>query len=169
MSIDDCFKIGYVSKTHGLKGEVTVVFENTIETQGLNSLFVDFNGSLVPYFIETLSDRGDKSFVKFESVNSINDAALFKGKILYLPKASRSKLKRGQFYDDEVIGFSVVDVTLGDIGIVTAVENPGVNPLLVISHSQKEILVPIDSPFIKSVNRSQKTIKLNLPEGYLEV
>src|SRR6185436_12562314 len=169
MSIEDCFKVGYISKTHGLKGEVTAIFDQDFELEELTSLFLEFNGSLVPYFLEEFSDRGDKAFLKFESIDSIKEADLLKGRSVFLPKTIRPKLKRGQFYDDEVTGFSVEDETIGDLGSVSKVESTGLNRLLVIIHNQKEILVPIDSPFVKSVNKSQKTIKLKLPEGYLEV
>ncbi len=169
MSIEDCFKVGYISKTHGLKGEVTAIFDQDFELEELTSVFLEFNGSLVPYFLEDFSDRGDKTFLKFESIDSIKEAELLKGKSVFLPKTIRPKLKRGEFYDDEVVGFIVEDETLGDFGSVSEVESTGLNRLLVIIHNQKEILVPIDSPFIKSVNKSQKRIKLQLPEGYLEV
>jgi 16S rRNA processing protein RimM len=169
VSIEDCFKVGYISKTHGLKGEVTAIFDQDFDFEELTSFFLDFNGSLVPYFLEDFSDRGDKTFLKFEGINSINEAELLKGKSVFLPKIIRPKLKRGEFYDDEVVGFSVEDEILGDLGSVNEVESTGLNRLLVIIHNQKEILVPIDSPFVKSVNKSQKRIKLQLPEGYLEV
>ncbi len=169
MRVDDCFKIGYVSKTHGLKGEVTAIFENEIEVSELTSLFLDFNGNLVPYFIEKISDRGDKSFLKFEGIDSIEQADEIKGRSVFLPKSARPKLKRGQFYEDEVVGFSVSDNALGDIGTVTEVQGAGLNRLLVILHQGKEILVPINSPFVESVNKSKKSIKLSLPEGYLSI
>lgn len=169
MNIEDYFKIGYISRTHGLKGEVTVVFENEFEFDGLSSLFLEFNGGLVPYFVEAISDRGDKAFLKFENIDSLKEAETLKGCSLYLSKSMRPKLKRGQFYDDEVIGFSVTDEIIGELGAVSEVQGSGMNRLLTIIHHQKEILVPINSPFVKSINKSQKTIKLKLPEGYMEV
>lgn len=169
MNIEECFKVGYISKTHGLKGEVTAVFEDQVDLSDLSSLFLDFNGSLVPYFVEKISDRGDKSFLKFESIDSFQQADAIKGRSIFLPKSTRPKSKRGQFYDDEVIGFSVTDELHGEIGMVIEVQGSGVTRLLVINSNQKEILVPINSPFIKSVNKTQKAIKLNLPGGYLEI
>jgi len=169
MNFNDCFKIGYISKTHGLKGEVTAVFENEFEWNEITSVFLDFNGNLVPYFIEKISDRGDKSFIKFENVNAIEEAEVLKGHSVYLLKNIRPKLKRGQFYDDEVIGFTVEDETLGNLGLVNEVQGFDMNKLLTIDYNGKEILVPINSPFIKSVNKSQKVVRLSLPEGYLEM
>ncbi|MBI1768816.1 MAG: 16S rRNA processing protein RimM [Bacteroidetes bacterium] len=169
MSIEECFKIGYISKTHGLKGEVTAVFQNEFELEELSLLFLEFNGSLVPYFVEKITGKSDKPFLKFESIDIQAQASALKGRSIFLPKSIRPKLKRGQFYDDEVIGYTVEDETIGELGSISEVQSSGPNRLLVIIHNQREILVPIDSPFIKSVNKTQKTIKLKLPEGYLEV
>lgn len=169
MRIEDCFKIGYISKTHGLKGEVTAVFENEFDLGETPSLFLEFNGSLVPYFIEKVTGKGSKPFLKFDGIDTLEQANDVKGCSLFVPKSVRPKLKRGQFYDDEVVGFAVEDESAGDIGNITEIQGSGVNRLLAINHLGKEILVPINSPFIKSVNKSQRTIKLNLPEGYLEL
>jgi 16S rRNA processing protein RimM len=169
MRIEDCFKIGYIAKTHGLKGEVTAVFENEFELDDIKSLFLEFNGNLVPYFIEKVTGTGNKPFLKFDSVNTYDEASTLKGFSVYLPKSTRPKLKRGQFYEDEVVGFFVEDEIAGEIGTVYEVQGAGVNKLLAILHNGKEVLVPINSPFVKSVNKSQKRIKLSLPEGYLEI
>src|SRR6267378_582592 len=113
MDIDSCYRIGYIEKTHGLKGEVTIVVRESIPIQKASTILVDVNGTLVPYFVERVSDRGDKAFVKLEDVDSPEQAKALKGCSLYLPKKVRPKLDRGGFYDDEVIGFEVEDEKLG--------------------------------------------------------
>jgi len=169
MKIEECFKIGYISKTHGLKGEVTAVFENEVELDEGKSLFLEFSGNLVPYFIEKVTGKGNKPFLKFEGVDTQTQATAIKGCHIYLSKSIRPKSKRGQFYDDEVIGFSVEDEIVGSIGNVVEVQGSGVNRLLAINHLGKEILVPLNSPFIKAVNKTEKRIKLNLPDGFLDL
>ncbi|SRR5258707_5368102 len=169
MNIEEYFKIGYISKTHGLKGEVTAVFENEIEMNGLTSLFLESRGTLVPYFIEKISGKPDKPFIKLEGVQSIEQAAQLKGRSIYLLKSARSKLKRGYFYDDEVVGFKVSDKILGLIGHVREIQSQGANRLMVIIYGSKEILVPVDSPFIKGLNKGKKSILIELPEGFLDI
>jgi len=167
MNIEECFKVGYISRTHGLKGEVTAVFDDEFELGDLTSVFLEFNGSLVPYFLESISDRGDQAFVKFEGVDSLTEANNLKGCSVYLPKSVRPKSKRGEFYDDEIIGFVVDDENHGNLGSVKEIQDQGMNRILVIE-GKKEILVPFDSPLVVSVNKTKKIIKVNLPEGFLE-
>ncbi len=169
MSFEDCFKIGYVSKTHGLKGEVTAVFEVDIEWDGLSSLFLDSKGTLVPYFIENILGKPDKPFIKLEGIQSIEQAAQLKGSSIYILKATRAKLKRGQFYDDEVVGFKVEDKNLGLLGQVKEIQSQGANRLISIIQGSKEILVPVNAPFIKSLNKATKIIQVELPEGFLDI
>ena len=171
MELEACFKIGYVQKTHGLKGEVSIALEaNAPETiDELASLFIEVKGRLIPYFIEGISVKGDKAFVKFEDVNSSEEASLLKGTSLYLPKTARPKAKRGEFYNDEIIGFMVNDATAGQLGSVVRVENEEVNPLLIILLGEKEIAIPINAPFITNMNKSSKKIEVELPEGLLDL
>ena len=166
-----CFKIGFVLKPHGLKGSVTVSWDDDApaDLQSLTSVFLDINGDLVPYFIESISPRGSKAFVKLEDVDSIEDAEIISKKSVYLAKDERPKSVRGEFYDDEVNGFQVVDDNLGALGTVSGVMNAGPNRLLVIDHGDREVLIPVNSPFIKSLNKSKKTFTVNLPDGFLDI
>jgi len=93
VSIEDCFKVGYISKTHGLKGEVTAIFDQDFELDEITSLFLEFNGSLVPYFLEDFSDRGDKSFLKFESIDSIKRSRLPQRKVGFSPQNNSPQTK----------------------------------------------------------------------------
>jgi len=164
-----CFKIGYVAKTHGLKGEVTLIITEPIDFDSIESVFIELRDSLVPHFIASFSDRGDKVFMKFDDIDSPEKAALLKGGSLYLPKDVRPKLKRGEFYDDEVLGFSVVDESLGELGEVTEVSSSGPNRLLSVNVKGKEVLIPINSPFVLSTNKTKKIIKVALPDGFLDI
>lgn len=170
MTIEESFKIGFVAKTHGLKGEVTI--QMTPECPDLtevNSFFVEKNQNLIPYFLETVSLKGDKAFIKLEDVDTIEQASDLKGCSLYLPKAEREKLGRGEFYNDEVVNFEVVDSEAGAIGLVTEVFESGPNRFLMIDHNGKEVMIPLNGPFIKSVNKSKKKISVELPDGFLEI
>jgi 16S rRNA processing protein RimM len=167
MTFEDCFKVGYISKTHGLKGEVTVIFEIEPEWKDLTSVFLDSRGSLVPYFVERISGTADRAFIKFDGIQSINEASLLKGCSLYIPKSARAKLKRGEFYDDEVVGFTVEDKRLGLSGQVKEIQSQGSNRLLSVIWGSREILIPINAPFITSLNKKKKLIQVELPEGFL--
>lgn len=171
MDINTCYKIGFIQKTHGLKGEVTVIFENDGADDLVESstVFVDVDNRLIPYFIDTLSVTGNKAFVRFEDVDSIEQAAKLVRGSLFLEKSKRAKKGRGEFYDDEIVGFAVTDEIAGDLGIVSGIVQAGPNKLLSIDRQGKEILIPVNAPFILGINKGKRTIRVNLPDGYLDL
>jgi 16S rRNA processing protein RimM len=171
MDINAYYKVGYILKPHGLKGEVTISIdaEAPEDFESLKSVFVESKQQLVPYFFEAISVRGDKAFVKFEDVDTPEAAQAISKSTLYLPKASRPKSGRGEFYDDEIISFQVSDAERGSIGHVVAVVEAGPNKLLEVDYNGKEVLIPVNSPFITSINKTKKTISVELPEGFLEI
>jgi 16S rRNA processing protein RimM len=170
MNQKDYFKIGYIAKTHGLKGELTMaMMPECPDPEGIKSFFVEINQNLVPFFIQSISVKGDKAFVKFEDVNTIDEANVLKGCSLFLAKTEREKLGRGEFYNDEVVGFEVTDNDAGILGVVREVFESGPNRFLMIDWHEKEVMIPINGPFIKSINKSKKKISVELPEGFLEI
>ena len=72
MQLNDCYKIGYILKPHGLKGEVTIALtpEGPDEIGSVETIFVEQDSRLVPFFIESSSQNGDKAFIKFEDVHT---------------------------------------------------------------------------------------------------
>jgi 16S rRNA processing protein RimM len=171
MNINDCYKIGYVQKPHGLKGGVSIALdadapENFAELQ---SVFLEKNNRLVPHFIQAVSVRGDKAFVTFDDVTTPEEATAIAKCAIYLPKSMRAKSRRGEFYDDEIIGFEVSDADVGLLGKVTGITEAGPNKLIAVDYKGKEVLIPINSPFITSINKSKKKISVELPDGFLEI
>ena len=170
MEIGKCFKIGYVVKAHGLKGEVTLALSPECPHPGsLHSVFLEIKNQLVPFFISSASVKGTRAYIKLEEVNTPELAASLRGCSLYLPKTERPKLVRGEFYGDEVVGFEVVDLSMGVLGEVNEVLENGANRHLIILCQNKEIMIPLNGPFIKSVNKSRKKISVELPDGFLEI
>ncbi|MFZ2907493.1 MAG: ribosome maturation factor RimM [Cyclobacteriaceae bacterium] len=171
MNIADCYKVGYIIKPHGLKGEVTISLdtEAPVDWETLKTIFIEKKSHLIPYFIQHISVRNDKAFVKLEEVDTPEMATLLKGGSLYLDKKTRPKPAKGAFYSEEVIGFDVVDNTLGVLGTVHDVEAAGPNRFLIIGYNKKEVMIPVNGPFITSINKSKKKISVSLPKGFLDI
>ncbi|HEY3405281.1 MAG TPA: ribosome maturation factor RimM [Ohtaekwangia sp.] len=171
MQLASSYKIGFILKPHGLKGEVTISLEAEApeDLETLESLFLEKDGRLEPYFIESISVRGAKAYLKLEDIDSIEDASRISKQSIYLPRNSRPKSEKGEFYDDEVIGFSVYEEDGNELGKIREIIKAGPNKLLALDHNDKEILIPVNGPFITSINKSKKKITVNLPEGFLDI
>jgi len=171
MNRNDYYKAGFIMRPHGLKGEVTISLDvdSPADWDDLKSILVEINGRLLPYFIKTASIRREKGFLKLEDVDTPEAASALKGCSLYLSKDTRPKLAKGDFYNDEVIGFEVEDETTGLLGTVETIEQAGPNRFLIISYNNKEVMIPTQQPLLKSINKSKKKISVSLPEGFLDI
>lgn len=171
MVISDCYKAGFVVKPHGLKGEVTISIDpdtpNDFAT--IESVFLADGENLIPYFITSISITGNKAYVKFEDIDTLNDAEALSKSSIFLPKSVRPPAEKGEFYDDEVMDFQVTDENLGDIGKIADIMTAGPNRLLVVNQGEKEILIPINGPFITQVDRANAKLHVNLPDGFLDI
>jgi 16S rRNA processing protein RimM len=168
MKKESLVKIGYVMKTHGLKGEVTLnLSAGSPELFAQSVLMIEQNDGLVPYFIQDISYNGGKAFLKLEDVDTFEKATQLKGCSIFIEKSNRPKLKRGEYYDDELDGFEVTDKTHGTLGPVNQIISQGLSRLLDVG--EKGILIPMNGPFIKSISKTKKRIEVELPEGFLEI
>ena len=91
MSPDACYQLGYVIKKHGLQGEVNIFLDVDFpeEYSRLESVLIEVDQQLVPFFIERIDIRGQKGIVKFEEVNDVEGAEELKSARLYLPLNTR--------------------------------------------------------------------------------
>lgn len=171
MEIDACFKIGFVLRTHGLKGEVTLSLDDDVpdNLESLQSVFLEKDKRLIPFFIHTIAVQGKKALVKFDDITSIDEASRLVKHAVYLEKSKRPKSVRGEFYNDEIVGFEVTDEAVGLLGPVAEVMQAGPNRLLAVDYQGKEVLIPVNSPFILSINKRNKAVTVRLPEGFLDI
>lgn len=158
-------------KPHGLKGQVTLSLEPEAPENWaqIDTLFIEVKEKLLPFFIETISVKGKKAYLKLEGITTPEDAQLLARSSVYLSKSTRPEAARGQFYENEIIGFEVVDSNIGLLGKITEIVQAGPNRLLSVAYNQKEVLIPLNGPFIEGVQKSKKRLTVTLPDGFLEI
>lgn len=166
MNVSDCVKIGYIVKTHGLKGEVTLSLSPDYDLSTGDVLFVETQFGLAPYFVERISYTGKKVYARLSGVESVEVASELTGGSVYIEKSKRPKLDKGEYYDDELVGLQVWDGKK-DLGPVIQVINQ--TTLRYLEVGDEKILIPINGPFIKSISKGKKRIEVELPEGFLDI
>ena len=170
MEVNDCFQLGKITKPFGYKGEVVFYLDvdEPMDYAELDSVFVEQNGKLLPYFIESINIKGNKAVVRFEDLTAEESTKLI-GKNLYLPLSVLPKLTGKKFYFHEIINFAVVDAQKGDIGNIASVIDYPAQPLFQIMKGETEILIPIRDQIIDKVDRDNKTIYISAPEGLIDI
>lgn len=167
---DECFRLGSVARMHGYKGEVSIFLDvdNPNDYKELESVLVEIDGKLIPFFLEHLYIR-NKGFAvaKFETVNMEQQAQRLIKCGLYLPLEILPETEGKEFYYFEIEGFKVIDEIEGDIGIVEKVIDLSGNPIIQITKDDKEILLPNQEQFILEVDKENKILRTRAPEGLI--
>ncbi len=172
MQKEDCFYLGKVVKKYSFKGELLIKLDTDDPEvyEGMESVFVELNKNLVPFFIEkSVLHKSTLLRVKFEDITTEKDADSLLGTHLYLPLELLPKLTGNKFYYHEVIGFTVIDAHHGKIGIITGVNDTTAQALFEIDNSGTQILIPVLDDFINEINRKDKTIFINAPDGLIDL
>jgi 16S rRNA processing protein RimM len=172
MSKDDCYELGRVIKTHGVKGELSIYLDVDIpkEYEELDSVFVEVKGELVPYFIEDINIlQNKKAIVKFEDLESIEAVQNLVGAKLFLPTEVLPELEEGQFYYHDVIGYQVIDEKLGKLGTVENFFSMPTHDMLVMVYRNKEVLIPVVSHIVVKADKTFQEVHTSLPEGLVDV
>lgn len=171
MQKEDCYYLGKITKKHGFKGNLILHLETDEPEmyQDMESVFIEVNGILVPFFFETIGPHSKgKLLVKFEDV-SAEEAEKLVNHLIYLPMEELPELDGNDFYYHEIIGYAVIDADQGNIGHIQDVNDSGVQALFEIEFNGKEILIPIVDEWILEVNREEKFIKIETPDGLIDL
>ncbi|RUA32311.1 MAG: 16S rRNA processing protein RimM [Bacteroidetes bacterium] len=172
MDKSDFYYLGKITKLFGYKGELVFFFDvdDITEYRGLDAVFIDVNGDLIPFMIEKLRlHQGNTAIVRIQDVHDIDEAQRLVNSELYLPLSTLPKLDGNKFYYHEIIGYTVIDADAGEVGIVEEVNDQTAQALLIIKDGYKEILFPIVDELIDKLDREKKIIYVHFPEGLLDL
>ena len=172
MRKEDCFYLGKIAKKFSFKGEV-LIYLDTDEPElyeNMESVLVEFNKNLVPFFIENSSlHKNDFLRVQFEDVDTEEEADSILNCEVYLPLNMLPKLSGNKFYFHEVIGFEIEDKRLGVFGKIVSINDSSAQPLFEVINGNVEILVPMIDQFLVKIDRDNKKVVMDLPEGLVEM
>lgn len=170
MDKQDCFYLGTITSKYSFKGELLIHLDvdDPEEYKDLESIFVEVQQKLIPFFIE--KSQFHKSHllrVKFEDVDEEIDADELIKSDVYLPLSELPELSDDEFYYHEVIGFTISDIHYGDVGTIKSINDNSPQAFFVIETNGITIPIPVIKTFIKKVDKSNKHITLDLPEGII--
>lgn len=153
------FLIGYITTTHGIKGEVKVKNLSDYDRFKVNQLVFINDKSLK---IEHVKKQHDRLIVKFHDIDSMNNAFLLKDQEIYVK--DKPQLDEAVHYQD-LLGKNVY--TTGDtfIGQVKFIREVPQGHLLEVDVDGTLKLIPFVDAFIKDIFEDK--IIIDLIEGLL--
>ena len=164
---EEVYRIGRLGKAHGIKGEVSLQFDDDIfDRVDADYLVLEIDGILVPFFMEEYRFRSDSvCLVKFCDVDTQQCAAELTGCGVYFPRALAERDDAPSL--SSLVGFCIVDASDGGtVGNIAAIDDQTVNVLFELEDGT---LIPANDDLVEGIDMSHKTIKMTLPEGLLEL
>jgi 16S rRNA processing protein RimM len=167
----EILQIGRTQKPHGIKGELTVVFQKPeyvdIDTE---FYFLEIEGIPVPFFVEEFIFGTDVTArIKFEDVNDEIMASRYKNLHIFLP---RELVKTTHTKDtsswDFFVGYTIIDQHGNNLGVITEIDEATINVLFKVENSENELLIPATKDFIIAIDEKNNQLEMNLPEGLID-
>ena len=165
---EEVYRIGRLGKAHGIKGEVSLQFDDDVfDRVDAEYLVLDVEGILVPFFMEEYRFRSDTvALVKFCDVDTQQRASELTGCDVYFPRALADEDEEHVSYA-MLVGFDIVDVRTGNkVGTIAAIDDATVNLLFELEDGR---LIPASDDLISDIDMKQGEIRMNIPEGLLEL
>jgi 16S rRNA processing protein RimM len=170
VTIDSCFKLGQVQKAHGFKGEVLIHLQvkNPGDYKDLESVFVEINQKLVPFFIDSLKlTTAGKAIIKFEDLNDEASIKKLVGHSIYIPLEEMTEEEESNL--NILIGYQVNDKSLGQLGKISEVYIMPGQELLGMNWKEKEVLIPVSDAILLKADHKKKILQVDLPEGLVDL
>lgn len=167
---EEVFKIGVINKPHGVKGEVSFSFTDDIfdRVEDCDYLILMMDGILVPFFWEEYRFKSNNVvLVKFEGIDTAERAKMFTNVEVYFPKKymdEQDEITSWNFF----VGFQVNDVRHGALGEIVDVDDATMNVLFVIEKEGEELLLPAHEEFILDLDKKNRVLTVEIPEGLLD-
>ena len=145
-------------KTFGIKGYLIIhsFFTKKFDIMNFTNFFSEENKKISL----KLEKKGQNLIAKVSKINSPEEAKKFVGKSIFLEKKLLPKLKKNQFYYNDLIGIDVY-IRNQNVGKIKNVLNHGAGDYFEIIIKNKEFLVPYNHQHILEVNLKKQIIKLN--------
>jgi 16S rRNA processing protein RimM len=163
--MNDELTVGRIAGPFGIRGELKCDPTNAGRMlfspgESLRAGLAD--GDSLTLLLQSAREHQGRLLVRFEHVDSIEEAQKLNGATLYAPR-ERISLESNEFLDADLTGCEVYDRG-SRVGTVERVEHYPASDMLVV----RGCMIPLIDEFVKTIDIAKKRIDADLPEGLLE-
>lgn len=132
--------------------------EVTIRTKGVQELRYRLSGVVWrPPFV----------YVAFEGIDCPEDVDPIRGGLIQIPESDRIALPEGEYFQSDLIGLEVYQMSGEHVGSITEIVETGVNDLFVVKAGKREVLIPALRKIVMLIDLKQNRMEIDPPEGLL--
>ncbi len=170
LNISEFVDVGYVSKSHGIEGNVVLRINDSFpdETDEIEFIFIEIDGGLVPFKIVEINLRNSlTALLKVEDIDTDEQLKRLIGcPVFFAKKDLNSNISES---NTDITGYLLFDKKQGEIGLIDSVLDYKTNELIRILLNKKEILIPFNNELVVSIDNKKKEIIMRLPDGLLDI
>lgn len=168
--MEDLLKVGVITTTHGVRGEVKV-YPTTDEPERfleLDYVLLDTGRELRKLEIKNVKFFKNLVILKFKGVDNINDIEKYKGRDLWIPREEGQELEEDEYYIADLLGMSVVLEDGQEFGTLKDVMETGANDVYIIDSAEHgEVLLPAIKECILDVDLEKDVMTIHLMKGLI--
>ena len=165
--MNEFLKVGVITTTHGLKGEVKVFPTTDLERfDYLEYVLLDTGKEKRRLTVNKVRYVKNLVILGFEEISDINDIERYKGHDLWIAREDAQKLEEGEYYIGDLIDMEVFLDDGSRFGVLKDVLETGANDVYVIDTPDKgEVLIPAIPDCILDVDLENSVMKIHLLKG----
>lgn len=168
--MEQYLRVGVISSTHGLKGEVKV-FPTTDDPERfrkLKKVYLDTGKDYMPLKVTGVKFFKNQVILKFQEFQDINEIEKYRGKDLLIDREQAVPLAENENFIVDLIDMDVYDEEEKRLGTLMDVLQTGANDVYVVETDEgKEILLPAIPSCILDVDVEAAKMIVRIPEGLL--
>ncbi len=175
--MEDILKVGVITSTHGVRGEVKV-FPTTDDVKRfkrLKNVILDTGKEKLALEIEQVKFFKNLVILKFKGFENVDDVQKFRQKDLYVERKDAVRLSKDEYFIADLIDVEVYEEDGRKVGKLTDVITTGANDVYVVALEEgftetdsKEVLIPAIKQCIREVLIEEKKMVVHLMEGLLD-
>ncbi len=166
---EDVYKIGKLGKSHGIKGELSMMIDDDIfDRVDSEFLVLEIDGIMVPFFMEEYRFKTDDTvLVKFEGIDTQDRAKELTGTDVYFPREMVDNDDEAELRYAQLVGYKVKNAADGNIvGEIAAVDEQTINIMFELTDGK---LLPASEELITNIDTEKREITMVISEGILDL
>ena len=169
--MEDYFKIGIITSSHGVRGEMKV-FPTTDDTRRFKKcreVYIEDKTGLVMYEVESARVSPDKVLLKLKGIDTPEEAVKLRQRGIFVDREHAVKLSKDEYFIADLIGLQVRNEDGDRIGVIEEVLPTGANDVYQIAMDDgRELLLPAIKDCILEVNVEQGFMRVHVLDGLLD-
>ena len=160
-------EIGQIVNTHGLRGDVKVIYWCDTPELFHELAYVNIDGE--EFDIENSRIHKNMVILKLKGIDDINIAEKYRNKVLTVPREELGNLPDGTYYICDLLGCSVETISGQPLGKICDIIKTGSNDVYVVENDdKKQVLIPVIDDVVKSIDIEAKRILIEPLKGLID-